>query len=133
MILRLIAWAAIGPAVYVNIASTPMPWTPFAIGAVIFAAIFVQFAQARRSWGFGTLAAVFISINLPTALGNVASMSDETRDGRSSAIERKKQVDDKRKALNTARKVQVELAGEVPGQTTPKKGVSTDLLQTALN
>ncbi len=116
-ILRAIAWGAIGPAVYVNIEATPMPWTPFAVGSVIFAAVFVQLAQARRSFWFGTLAAVFIAINLATALGNVASMSDETRDGRSSAIERKGQVDGKRTALNKARKVQVELAGEVPAQT----------------
>ena len=84
--------------------------------SVIFAAVFVQLAQARRSWGLDARRGVH-AINLATALGNVASMSDETRDGRSSSIERKKQVDDKRKGLNDARKVQVELAGEVPAQT----------------
>ena len=90
ILIKLIAWLAIGPAVYVNIEATPMPWTPFAIGSVIFAAVFVSLAQARRSFGFGVLAAVFISINLATALDNVASMSNDTRDGRSSAIEKKK-------------------------------------------
>ena len=115
--LKIIAWLAIGPAVYVNIEATPMPWTPFAIGAVIFAAVFVFLAQARRSFWFGTLGAVFISINLATALGNVASMSDATRDGRSSAIERKQRIDGKRAALNAARKAQVDLAGEAPAET----------------
>src|SRR5271157_167342 len=98
-ILRAIAWVAIGPAVYVNIEATPMPWTPFAIGAVAFAAVFVQLAQARRSFWFGALAAVFISINLATALGNVANMSAETRDGRSSAIENKEEIKTKRTDL----------------------------------
>jgi hypothetical protein len=116
-VLKLIAWLAIGPAVYVNIEATPMPWTPFAIGSVIFAAVFVSLAQARRSFWFGALGAVFILIDLATALGNVATMSDETRDGRNSAIERKQEVDGKRAALNIARKAQVVLAGELPGQT----------------
>ncbi len=68
--MRLIAWLAIGPAVYVNVEATPMPWTPFAIGSVIFAAVFVSLAHARRSFWFGTLDAVFILNNLTTALGN---------------------------------------------------------------
>ena len=94
-----------------------MPWTPFAIGSVIFAAVFVFLAQARRSFWFGTLGAVFISINLATALGNVAGMSAETRDGRSSAIERKHEISEKRTALKTVRKAQVEIAGEAPADT----------------
>ena len=113
---KIIAWLAIGPAVYVNVEATPMPWTPFAIGSVIFAAVFVSLAQARRSFWFGALGAVFILINLATALGNVATMSDENREGRSSVIERKQEVDGKRAALNIARKAQVELAGEAPAQ-----------------
>ena len=116
-ILKIIAWLAIGPAVYVNVEATPMPWTPFAIGSVILAAVFVSLAQARRSFWFGALGAVFILINLTTALGNVASMSDATRDGRSSAIERKQEVDRQRAALNVARKAQVEIAGEAPAET----------------
>jgi hypothetical protein len=54
--------------------------------------VFVQLAHARRSFWFGALGAVFILINLATALGNVATLSDETRDGRSSAIERKREL-----------------------------------------
>ena len=49
----------------------------------IFAAVFVSLALARRSFWFDSLGAVFTLINLATALGNVAMMSDETRDGRS--------------------------------------------------
>ncbi len=116
-VLKIIAWVATGPAIYVNAVATPMPCTPFAIGSVIFAAVFILLAQARRSFWFGTLGAVFILINLATALGNVASMSDATRDGRSSAIERKQRIDGRRAALNSARKAQVELAGEAPAQT----------------
>jgi hypothetical protein len=51
-----IAWPAIGPAVYVNIEATPMPWTPFAIGSVFLAAAFVYRAWEKRSFWFGTRA-----------------------------------------------------------------------------
>ena len=109
-VLKIIAWVAIGPAVYVNIEATPMPWTPFAIGSVIAAAVFVFLAKDERSFWFGVLGTFFILINVATALDNVASMSDATRDGRSSAIQR-------RTALNKARKVQTDLAGEEAAQT----------------
>jgi hypothetical protein len=114
---KIIPWAAIGPAVYVSVEATPLPWTPFAIGSVIFAAVFVTLAQARRSFWFGVLGAVFILINLATALGNVATISEEYREGRSSVIERKQQIDGKRAALNIARKAQADVAGEVPAET----------------
>ena len=114
---RSIAWLAIGPAIYVNMVATPMPWTPFAIGSVILAAAFVYLAWEKRSFWFGTLGAVFTLINLATALGNVASMSAETVDGRSSVIQRKQGVDGKRAALNAARKAQVAFAGEELAQT----------------
>jgi hypothetical protein len=51
-----ITWLAIGPAVYVNIEATPMPWTPFAIGSVFLAATFVYRAWEKRSFWFGTRA-----------------------------------------------------------------------------
>ena len=116
-LLRIIAWLAIGPAIYVNMVATPMPWTPFAIGSVILAAAFVYLAWEKRSFWFGSLGAVFTLINLATALGNVASMSAEAIDGRSSTIERKQDVNARRARLNAARKAQVVLAGEASAQT----------------
>ena len=64
-----------------------MPWKPFAVGSVIFAAVFVYLPRAQPSLWLGALDAAFISINVATAPDNAASMSDEKRDERSSAIE----------------------------------------------
>ncbi len=111
-LLRIIAWLAIGPAVYVNIEATPMPWTPFAVASVIFAAVCVLLAQQRRSFWLGTLGAIFTSINLATALGNVANMTADTVDGRASIIQRREAVNGRRAALNEARKAQKAIAGE---------------------
>lgn len=113
---KIIPWVAIGPAVYVNVEATAMPWTPFAIGSVIFAAVFVYLAKSERSFLFGALGAIFVSINITTALHNVASMSAETVDGRNSVIQQRKAINAKRDALNEARKVQVALAGEDAAQ-----------------
>ena len=110
--LRVIAWAAIGPAVYVNIEATPMPWKPGAVLFVVLAAACVYLSWKKKSLGFGALGAAFTVINLTTALGNIASISADTIDGRSSIVERRDAVNRRRFELNEARKVQVVLAGE---------------------
>ena len=109
---RILAWLAIGPAVWVNIEATPMPWKPWAVGSVILASVFVYVAWEKSSFWFGVLGAIFTLINLGTALGNVANMSADTIDGRSSIVERRDAVNARRAELNAARKVQVALAGE---------------------
>lgn len=114
---RAAAWVATGPAVYVNIEAMPMPWTPFAIGSVIFAAVFVFLAWEKRSFWYGALSAVFISINLATALGNVATISADTIDGRNSIVQRREAINARRADLNKRRKVQTEIAGEEAAQT----------------
>ena len=114
---RIVAWLAIGPAIYVNVEASSRAWMPFAIGSVILAAVFVYLAWKKRSFWFGTLAAIFTLINLTTALGNVANITADTVDGRSSVIERKDETKRRRIELNIARKEQVALAGEVAAMT----------------
>jgi hypothetical protein len=116
--LRAVAWVAVGPAVYVNVeAAQSSAWLAAGVFFVVMAAVFVYLAWSERSFLFGMLAAVFISINLANAIGNVASLSDATRDGRSSAIQHNDDIKGKRTALKLARKAQFDIAGEDAAET----------------